>query len=452
MTALGTEPDVEMAPGLSNAYWFAIFNALSYQIVLGNPMVLYAKHLEASATVLGIIAGMMPLLVIFQIPAARQIARLGHRRFVLAGWSLRVMFIFLMALAPLTAPVLSPPSRVALMLFLLFCFNLSRGISSAAWLPWITALVPLEVRGRYLARESACNNGASCATLLLAGWVLGQHPGAWQFAAIFAFSALTGAASLNFLKRMPDAETAAPQANAATPVPWLEMARYAPFRKLLRMNMAWAIGYGGLTAFTVAYLKSAAGLPEDQVLYLTAISYVGGLGGLFLVGTRLDRCGSKPMLTVTLAGWFAMLAGWVLLSGKVAQPRLVFVLGLQMCMGLGYAVFHMANTRLAMAVIPKMGREHFFALFSVVHNVTLGVSPVLWGLLIDAVGENEWRWLGFALNGFSIFYLLAAGVCVVTGGLCRRLEEPRAANVEELLRDFLAQTPLRSWVRLWPRG
>jgi hypothetical protein len=135
MTALGTEPDVEMAPGLSNAYWFAIFNALSYQIVLGNPMVLYAKHLEASATVLGIIAGMMPLLVIFQIPAARQIARLGHRRFVLAGWSLRVMFIFLMALAPLTAPVLSPPSRVALMLFLLILLqpvagHLQRGVAA----------------------------------------------------------------------------------------------------------------------------------------------------------------------------------------------------------------------------------------------------------------------------------------------------------------------------------
>ena len=40
-------------------------------------MVLYAKTLGASATVLGIIAGMMPLLVIFQIPAASYIPRSG---------------------------------------------------------------------------------------------------------------------------------------------------------------------------------------------------------------------------------------------------------------------------------------------------------------------------------------------------------------------------------------
>src|SRR5512133_254129 len=89
-------------PGLHNAYLFSTFNAFSYQIVLNAPMVLYAKTLGASATVLGIIAGMMPLLVIFQIPAASYIPRLGFKRFVFAGWGTRVMFIFAMALVPVT--------------------------------------------------------------------------------------------------------------------------------------------------------------------------------------------------------------------------------------------------------------------------------------------------------------------------------------------------------------
>ena len=39
-------------PGLHNAYLFSVFNAFSYQIVLSSPMVLYAKTLGASATVL----------------------------------------------------------------------------------------------------------------------------------------------------------------------------------------------------------------------------------------------------------------------------------------------------------------------------------------------------------------------------------------------------------------
>jgi len=82
-------------PGLHNAFLFAAFNALSFQIVLASPMILYAKSLGASATVLGIVAGMMPLLVMFQIPAASHVNRIGYRRFVLAGWSTRVTFIFI---------------------------------------------------------------------------------------------------------------------------------------------------------------------------------------------------------------------------------------------------------------------------------------------------------------------------------------------------------------------
>ncbi len=96
-------------PGVPYAWLFALFNGLSFQIVLGSPMVLYAKTLDASATVLGIIAGMMPLLVIFQIPAANYIPRMGYKRFVLAGWGTRVMFIFGMALVPLTAGFLNEP-------------------------------------------------------------------------------------------------------------------------------------------------------------------------------------------------------------------------------------------------------------------------------------------------------------------------------------------------------
>jgi MFS family permease len=438
--------------GLANAYWFATFNALSYQIVLGSPMVLYAKHLEASATVLGIIAGMMPLLVIFQIPAAKHIARIGYKQFVFAGWGTRVMFIFLIAGVPFLGGFLTPSNRIALLLFLLFGFNLSRGISSAAWLPWITALVPAEVRGRYLARDSACVNAASAVTLVLAGFALGRQPSPYQFAAIFAFSALMGTISLSFLKRIPDARGPDDEADNREPVPWLAIAAHPPFRKLLRMNIAWSIAYGGLAAFTVAYLKGAAGMDEGRILLVTGLAYLGGIGGLVLFGSRLDHHGSKPVLLVCLLGWVGVLLGWTLLSGGVVGTSLGVVLGLQVLMGLGYAVYAMANTRLAMAVVPAMGRNHFFALFSVVGNLTLGIAPILWGLLIDAFGQRCFVTLGFEWNRFSLFFLLVTLACAVTLALCRRLEEPQATNVETLLRAMLAQSPIRSWIRFWPRG
>jgi MFS family permease len=439
-------------PGLHNAYLFSTFNAFSFQIVLSSPMVLYAKSLGASATGLGIVAGMMPLLVIFQIPAANYISRVGFRRFVYAGWGTRVMFIFGMALVPLTGVFLDANTRLVLLLMLLFGFNLSRGISSCAWLPWITALVPAPLRGKYLARDAAVQNLASFLTFLIAAGCLAGASHAWQFTALFGFSATMGAVSLSFLKRIPDVDIPEETRTSKTPVPWLQMLRYPAFWKLLRTLVAYSIAYGGITAFSVAFLKTSAGMAEGEILLVSSIAFLGGLCSLGFLGSRLDRLGSKPVLTFCFTTWILVLGGWACLAGAVFPIRLVWVIVLQFMMGLLAALVQMANTRLAMAVIPVMGRNHFFAMYSVIGNVTLGIAPIAWGLLIDGVGTRSGTWLGIQWNPYTIFFAGAAFCFLMSLVLARRLHEPEAAGMEELLREILIQSPQRFWLRFWPRG
>lgn len=439
-------------PGLHNAFSFAVFNALSFQVVLSSPMVLYAKSLEASATVLGIIAGMMPLLVIFQIPAANYVMRIGYKRFVLAGWFMRVMFIFGMALVPLTSVLLSTTSRLALILMFLFGFNLSRGISSCAWLPWITSLVPAAARGRYLASEAACVNVASIFAFTLSAMCLGARPRSWQFSVVFAFSAVMGLISLTFLRRIPEAETPEQVRVSAAPVPWREIASYAPFRKLLNLNMVWSAAYGGLTAFVVAFMKVEMSMGDQAILLITGFSFLGGLVSLWFLGSRMDRLGSKPVLSFSFAAWFFIQLGWILVAAKGPTHRWLFLLALQFFMGLGIALVNMANTRLAMATIPTMGRNHFFALYSVTGNLVQGIAPILWGLLIDALGPLNVRWHGLVWNRFSVFFAAVAVVFLLALALSRRLHEPAAVRMDELLREILIQSPIRFWLRLWPRG
>ncbi|HEX5219644.1 MAG TPA: MFS transporter [Verrucomicrobiae bacterium] len=438
--------------GLNNAFLFSAFNALSFQIVLGSPMILYAKSLDASATVLGIIAGMMPLLVIFQIPAASHIDRIGYRRFVLAGWSTRVLFIFAMALVPLAGLFLNHPSQLGLLLALLFCFNLSRGISSCAWLPWMTLLVPAEMRGRYLARDAAVQNLASFVTFLVAAFTLTGDTQPWQFAVLFAFSAVMGAVSLLFLKRIPDVPITAPTNASNAPIPWLEMARYAPFRKLLRALVAWSVAYGGITAFTAAFLKVQADMSDGRILLLSSVAFIGGVSSLWLLGSRFDRFGSKPVLSAAGIAWFAVMIGWLLLAGGAISASLLVVLALQFFMGLLAALVNMANNKLAMGVVPQMGRNHFFAIYSVVANVTLGLSPIVWGLLIDAIGKRSPVWLGLEWNRFAFFFGAAAIAFLILVAIVRKLDEPKAASMEALLREILIQSPQRFWLRFWPRG
>src|SRR5215471_13219752 len=59
-------------PGwVGSANWFQGLNALSWQITLGAPAYLYAKSLGASATVIGVMAALTPLLTVTQLPATK---------------------------------------------------------------------------------------------------------------------------------------------------------------------------------------------------------------------------------------------------------------------------------------------------------------------------------------------------------------------------------------------
>ncbi len=438
-------------PGLHPAWRFALFNGLSFQIVLGSPMILYAKTLGASATVLGIIAGMMPLLVIFQIPAASYINRIGYKRFVLGGWGTRTVFIFGLALVPLASGFLDATTRLVLVLALLFGFNLVRGISSCAWLPWIAALVPEHFRGKYFARDAAMVNLGSFLTVIVSAICLGAAPQPWQFAAIFAFSAVTGVISLAFLNRMPDVAIPEEIRASQQPVPWLAMLRHPPFRKLLRVVVAWSVAYGGLAAFTVAFLKTETGMAEGKILFVTSVAFLGGLSSLWLFGSRLDRLGSKPVLGFSFGLWLVILAGWMALAGGALTASLALVLLLQFLMGLSAALVGMANSWLATAIVPAQGRNHFFALYSVFASVALGLAPVGWGLLIDLIGARQGTFLGLGWNRYTIFFAAAAVVMGLTFALARRLDEPKAASLEALLMEMLINSPQRLWLRFWPR-
>jgi MFS family permease len=84
------------------------------------------------------------------------------------------------------------------------------------------------------------------------------------------------------------------------------------------------------------------------------------------------------------------------------------------CYGVASTNWTVANSRLMMATMPAMGRNHFFALFIVITNVGWGLAPILWGLLIDLVNGHEFTSGAIAWNRYSIYFASALLLAVVT--------------------------------------
>ena len=106
--------------GVNYLFVFFFFNFLSVMIVMETPIFLYAESLGASATVTGLIAGLTPIMVIFQIPAADHVGRFGYKRSITVGWTLRLVFVLPLVAVPLLDGHINPQSQLALIIGALF--------------------------------------------------------------------------------------------------------------------------------------------------------------------------------------------------------------------------------------------------------------------------------------------------------------------------------------------
>lgn len=435
---------------LLNAFLFQVFNTSSFYLIMGLPMMLYFKKLGASATVLGVVAALGALMNIFQIPAARFVERIGYRTFVLRGWISRSFMIGGVALVVSLPLPVDESTRQILVLFLLFLFNIARGISLSGYLPWISAIVPESVRGRFLSMDQAASQSALLLTVALSAVYLQWTERASAFGALFAASLLLAGMSLIYLKRIPDAPVSPPAKEGGEEVPWRAMLQHGPFLKLVIFHSMMMLALSGGGLIFIPFARDQLGCSDSKFMILHLI-----WGSIFVLtslatGKMLDRVGSRPVLGLSALIFGIHWLGW----GAVAAHLLPFQWGIiffqQATAGVGLALYNSAHMRLLMGTVPAMGRSHFFALFSVAASLVAGLAPLGWGLLTDAMRSVKFG-TGVEVNRFVILYVTMTLILIPAMVALRRIEEARASTTEELLRELVLETPWRSITRWWNR-
>lgn len=435
------------SPGPVSAHWFQLFNAFSFQIVLGAPVIVFAKSLGASSTVLGIIASFTPLMTVFQLPAAQHLDRYGYRQFILAGWGSRTFFIFLMAFVPLLG-FLDATSKIVVLMAALFFFNLLRGISSAAWMPWITEIVPENVRGRFLSVDQLFMYVGALLSLIASAMLMAGKVDPWEYCLVFLLSAFSATASLFVLRRIPEVPPSEKKARNSQKVPWRAMLAYPPFRELIIFNLLFMSVVGSLGVFTVEYLREVGHFDVSSVMYISAFSFVGALIALPFTGRIVDQTGSKPLMRFATAIFSAVIFLWFLAAANVVPTSMALIAALNVFSGIASANFNLANARITMATMPEMGRNHFFALFTVITSLGLGAAPVMWGLTLDMIGTYEAVTGVFHWKRHSIYFLALLAINIVAFLYIPRLHESPGSEGRESLAIYRR---LKSLARFWHR-
>jgi MFS family permease len=431
---------------IQNAYWFQAFNAASWQICLGSPLILFARELGAPAVVLGILTGIGPLTLVLQLFVARYAERIGYRNLMLRGWSTRVAVLSVLMVLPLASPYIGAMTAVYAMVAVIFVFAVSKAVGISAWMPWVAAIVPRSVRGYYLSRDRAFISMSTLLTLAGSGVLLLGHS-LTGYSIVFLIGFLAGVVSLFFLRRIPDPIKVVPVNEVpsdATRLGWRNVFCDIPFMRLILFSVAVQGVVTGSATFTLIFAREQVGLGDGVILWLTAGASLVGLFALQMLRHRADRTGSKPLLAFVLCWWVCYYLLWFALSINLINNRVLSVVLIMVTAGFFASMYDLAMTRLLMNLAgDRQGSAHYFALYSVIVSAVAGLGPIIWGSLLDILRDTTGDFLGFRLNQYSYVFALQFILLIFVGVMLAILREPNARQFRNVVVDAFVTSPAR---------
>lgn len=427
---------------------FSFFNAMTWQVALGTPMVLFGERLGASAAAIGLAYSFVFLLTPIQVLATSLLPRYGFKRMMLSGWGSRSLFLLPAIAVAWLAPERGTPLLVAIFIGSLFVFTFCRALGACAYLPWLNSLLNEQNRGRYFATEQAMSGIAGVGTLLLCSYSLEVLPIYRAFFLQYSFAFLGSWLAYFALARLSDAPkpSALPLREVALHTPRLIFAPGA-FRGFLLIGVCTGAAVTAIPPFCAYFLRVGPHLSEARIVFFTTVQYVGVIAGALLIRNRIDRVGARTFFHLALLVyvaialfWLGFLRGWF--AGVAALPAVYFAVGV------AASLWSSGTMQYLPLVVAPEQRTLAFSVHSAVTSVVSGLSPVIWGWFIKG-GSGAPSVDGGA---FQVFFVVALVTVAVVFGFVWRLPKEAGRGHEWFpagvaLRPFRALTYFASLVQ-----
>ena len=146
---------------------FSFFNASTWLIALGTPLVLMATELGANSFEVGLAYSFVFLLLPIQIIATSFLPKLGYKNQIMLAWVARGSSLIIPFYLALLAPAEPERWMVHALILAAFLFSFFRTFGSCALPPMMYAILPDSVRGKFFSTDQAIVAIAGIVTLIL---------------------------------------------------------------------------------------------------------------------------------------------------------------------------------------------------------------------------------------------------------------------------------------------
>lgn len=437
---MGTLSKYQITIGRQLYSFFSAFNSVSFSLVTGNVLVLYALYLQASGFIIGLITA-FNFLSFFAIPLGRFFSeRKPIMRVYAHAWILRNTCLLIMVPIPILVRSDIPELGLVCILLSSFGFNFFRGVGLVANNPVISDLAPGRDRGSFLVRLSLVSNAAALFTTLGLAFALKYGDSLTILSIAIIVGIIFGYISSFILYKMPssDAETKGQSKNFSKN--FLTAVHDRNFRLFIVAFSIIGIGVGMARPFIIVYCREVYAQPDSLVTFITFFSSLGALCMGLVSRLFIDKIGAKPMYLLFTA--LAVLS----LIPTVISPNFIgsSVIFIYLCViafvsNLGFSGEENAGQTYFFGLIPRESVMDLSIIYFLVSGASGAIGSLLGGIILDAFKET-----GFSsVASYRLFFSIQIVIISISFYVQLRLKPMDSYTLKEALPLFFSARDIR---------
>ena len=416
-------PPEEVQKGLKTIVKDAMASQAMATLSTGTFLVAFALELGASNLVIGILAGLTPLLQILQLPSIYLVEKIRNRRKIIVVSSL-IGRVFLLLIAAI--PFLFNPSFGLFFLILFLALNSAfAALASCSWNSWMRDFLPQESLGALFAKRTALSTILGIVLSLLGAYFIDQSdvlfPGnpTWVYSILFVMAFLSGILGSYYMSRIPEPPLVPSGLNLMKliSIPFKD----GNFRNLIKFLGTWNFAVNLAAPFFTVYMLRRLEIPMSMVIILLTVSQVANILLLKTWGKISDQYSNKTVLAICGPLFIFTILLWTFTTFPekhfLTMPMLFMI---HIFMGASTAGISIASGNIGLKLAPHGGGLAYLAVISLVNSVAAGIAPILGGVFADYFLERKLslviNWSGPAQNitiptidiqGWDFFFLLS---------------------------------------------
>ncbi len=431
--------------------WAVVGGTVWANITTGAAMTSYMKQLGASDTLYGIVFALPPLANAFQFLVSywmeRSLAR--TQMFVVSGFIQRLAWLPF-ALVPVFIPMSQPQLRLWCAVILAILSASMGPVMNVSFFSLLNDVIPLRIRGRYLAVRSRVATIIGLGMGLLVAHLLDTLPVYTNYVVVFLIAALFGTFDIvcYLTVKLPEMQPRPDKARLFEMLKGVLSDRR--YMRLVLSITAWLFSVQlGSPFFNVYSLTKVAegglGMNMTEVILTGQIMYNAAL--IWLIsrwGRAMDEYGSKPVLVVS-----AFLTSFMPFFWFHIGPGMLGIVAISnFYSGATYCAVDLSQQNLFMSQAPDKNRSMYYAVYFIFTQlVGLALGSMVGGSLLDnvlmRVEAMQLSWGGLAFGRYHALFVLTSLLRLASVLLLLATIQDGAPGQTQRMIKAMAQAPLK---------